>query len=147
MNFTPTERLAENAMTETVDIVKSFRYSAPTTTEQSQPETPAPPASQGSSSSSPFASKRLYAESGSSQTEIILCPSGGYKKNSNFFFSGGTSTDFENGSWRVQQSGGATNLILVSAKGEQTSYQVGSQSGNNIMLNNRRYSMSNYSCR
>ena len=126
----------------TINIIKSLRYSAPPVTEQSQPES-SPPAPSGGSSNSFFASKRLYAESGSSQTEILLCPSGSYRKNSNFFFSGGTSTDFENGRWEMQ----GNTLILVSNSGEQSTYQVGSQSGGYIMLNNRRYSISNYSCR
>ena len=142
MNFTPTERLSEEAMAYTINIIKSLRYSAPPVTEQSQPES-SPPAPSGGSSNSFFASKRLYAESGSSQTEILLCPSGSYRKNSNFFFSGGTSTDFENGRWEMQ----GNTLILVSNSGEQSTYQVGSQSGGYIMLNNRRYSISNYSCR
>jgi hypothetical protein len=147
MNFTISERSAEEAMKESIDIVKSMRYSAPQSAEQAQPEAPQQSSSQGGGNSL-FASKRFYAESGSSQTEILLCPSGSYRKNSNFFFSGGTSTDFENGSWRVQESGGATYLVLVSAKGEQTNYQIGSQSNGYIMLNNRRYSMSNYNgCR
>jgi len=139
MNFTPSESLAEEAMNHSISIVKSLRYSAqavsqPAAQSGSSPQT---------SSSSVLASKRLYTESGSSQTEIILCPSGSYSKNSNFFFSGGTSTDFEKGSWSVQNG----YLILNSNSGEQTSYQVSVQSNSSVSLNGRTYSMQNYGCR
>ncbi len=139
MNFTPSESLADQAMNYSVNIVKSLSYSAPAASQSAGQSG----SGAQSSSSSVLASKRLYAESGSSQTEIILCPSGGYSKNSNFFFSGGTSTDFEKGTWNVQNG----YLVLNSNSGEQTSYQVSVQSNNSVSLNGRTYSMQNYGCR
>lgn len=146
MNITPTEQLAEEAMKEAVNIVKSFRYSAPQS-QQNQPRyssEPSPPTSVNSL----FASKRLYAEGNNSQTRIDLCPSGSYSKVSNFFFSGGTSLDEEYGRWSVQSSGGVYYLILISGTGEQTNYQINGQTGSSVTLNNRRYSMEYYNgCR
>ncbi len=146
MNFTTNDKDAEEAMNQVVDIVKSFQYSAPPSTGQSQPEYPSQPATQGSASSI-FASKKLYAEGRSSQTQIILCPSGGYTRTDNFFFSGGTSLDEESGTWSVQSSGGSDYLVLNSREG-QKSFQVSIQSNSSVTLDGRAYSMSNYSgCR
>lgn len=142
MNITSSESAAEEAMRNSINIINSLNYSTQTSDGQSSQDFSSPSARQNSGSSV-LASKRLYAESGSSQVEIILCPSGTYTKNSNFFFSGGTSTDFENGTWGVQNG----SLILNSSSGEQTVYQVSNQTGSSIALNGRQYSMQSYGCR
>ena len=146
INFTPTGSLAEEAMRNAVSIVKSFRFSTPQTSGQSQQNYPSPSSTQNSVSSI-FTSKKLYAEGRSSQTEIILCPSGRYTRTDNFFYSSGSSTDEESGTWLLQSSGDSYYLVLNSRAGEQKIFQVSVQSQNSVTLDNRKYFMENYGCR
>lgn len=146
MNFTTTDSLAEEAMRNAVIIVKSFRFSNPQSSAQSEQNYPSPSNKQGSINSI-FASKRLYAEGRSSQTEIILCPSGRYTRTDNFFFSSGSSTDEESGTWLLQSSGGSYYLILNPQIGDQKRFQVSVQSQSSVTLDNRNYFIENYGCR
>jgi hypothetical protein len=142
MNFSNDENTAIEAMKHSVNIIKSMRFSASQTGGETQSGVASP-----SNSNSFFAGKRLYRETGSSQFEIILCPSGGYQYNYNGFFAGGTSTSEENGRWQIANSGGVDYLVLDSNRGERTTFSISQIQGSSVRLNGNIYSVSQYGCR
>jgi hypothetical protein len=136
MSLTTDAETAKQSLNAAVGVVKSLRFGRPQ------------PAPQNSGVQAAFGGKKLsyfYTGNGYSENRTIwLCASGAYFSKSESVslsaLGSGATSGGDQGTWQIQQRGGAAVLILRSQRGGQGEYEISRRQANNeIGLNGKRY--------